>query len=171
VDAKATTLAEFRERFENPGLPVMITGAMDEWPASHKWTFERLSADFGGDKMKVGEDDDGYPVWVKLKHYLRYLAETNDDSPLYVFDSSFYERKGIAKLGEEYEPPELFRDDLFRLVGEKRRPPYRWMVMGPARSGSYVHIDPLGTSAWNAVVLGTKRWALFPPSVPKVRTY
>ena len=39
----------------------------------------------------MGEDDDGFKVKVKLKHFLRYLAANRDDSPLYVFDGEWRE--------------------------------------------------------------------------------
>lgn len=117
--------------------------------------------------LKCGEDDDGRSVRVKLKHFLKYQALQTDDSPLYIFDSSFDDRKETQPLLADYRVPSYFPEDLFELVGESRRPPYRWFLIGPKRSGTTLHIDPLGSSAWNTLLVGRKRWVLFPPDVPK----
>ena len=60
--------------------------------------------------------------------------------------------------------PDQFPEDLFSVLGESR-PDYRWLIMGPERSGSSFNKDPNATSAWNAVVKGSKKWVLFPPHV------
>ncbi len=78
---------------------------------------------------QVGSDDDGYAVRMKLKHYLAYVHDREhapaDDSPLYIFDGTFADRRGSRGMRREYEVPPYFREDLMRLAGDKRRPPYR----------------------------------------------
>ena len=61
--------------------------------------------------------------------------------------------------------PKYFDEDLFSVLGDDGRPDHRWLIMGPPRSGSTFHKDPNATSAWNAVVTGSKKWILYPPNV------
>lgn len=125
-----------------------------------------------------------------MKYFLRYIQDrsslgaSNDDSPLYIFDSNFAKRtkpnsaisylrkkhnnssQALCHIVERYAIPKYFRTDFLKLT-RSRRPPFRWLVVGPKRSGTGIHIDPLGTSAWNHLIEGRKHWILFPPNTPK----
>ncbi|KAF9952493.1 jumonji domain-containing protein 6 [Mortierella alpina] len=266
IDYDKVSREEFIEQFEEKNIPVVIRGVMEGWGACKNWNVETFLKKYYSQPFKVGEDDDGNNVYVKMKYFLKYAQSDGlkDDSPLYIFDSGFVKRKltpiqkrrisgsssssssssekrsknspskntssssggegavaGIKRarsrsnsptssskkvirvfgkrdsgsasnsratsvdgdsskettskreeehastLLNDFTVPKYFKDDLFQLAGDRRRPPYRWFVVGGARSGTGIHIDPLGTSAWNTLTAGHKRWCLFPPGIPK----
>jgi hypothetical protein len=168
-DASAMDKTLFVKLIEEKCKPCLIANipTHENWVDPSAWTISSLNRRFKDRYFKVGEDDDGYKVKARLKYFIDYMKYNKDDSPLYIFDGNFDE-DGVSKsLLHNYKVPSYFTDDLFSLVGEDRRPPYRWVLLGPERSGSSVHIDPLATSAWNTVLVGRKRWVLFPPETPK----
>uniref|UniRef100_A0A7N0TIB1 JmjC domain-containing protein n=1 Tax=Kalanchoe fedtschenkoi TaxID=63787 RepID=A0A7N0TIB1_KALFE len=151
---KCISVEEFISKFEEPNKPVLLEGCIDAWAALKKWD-KRYLVDVCRDaKFAVG------PVETKLGDYFRYSEQAREERPLYLFDPKFAEK--VPQLSKDYEVPSYFREDLFSILGTER-PDYRWIIMGPAGSGSSFHVDPNSTSAWNAVIKGAKKWVLFPP--------
>ena len=157
------------------------------------WTFENLTARLGGEIVHVGETDDGEDVPVPLGVFCEgYVGVQRDRNPLLIFDAVVLERlrlraEGIGRardgddggcpidlaealrqdISRDYEIPALFaRDDCLGVLDELERPPHEWILLAPQRSGSPVHTDPMATNAWNALLVGVKRWALFHPDTP-----
>jgi len=91
------------------------------------------------------------------------LASNDDDSPLYLFHNCDSDKE----IRKKYVIPKFFREDFFSILKSAVRPPYRWLLIGPRRSGTKVHYDPLDTSAWNISLEGYKLWVIFPNEVPK----
>ncbi|ETN75454.1 JmjC domain protein [Necator americanus] len=168
VEGTSITLEEFRRKYEAPRIPCVITGLTRNWKAHENWTIQKLLKDYPNDSFKVGEGSSGDTIFLKFKYFAEYMRENEDDSPLYIFDEYFGEGKRTKEMLKDYDVPVFFKENLFDLLGnDTKRPPYRWIVIGPARSGTNIHIDPLGTSAWNALIHGHKRWIFIHPDTPR----
>jgi hypothetical protein len=157
VDRRANlSVTAFVREYEEANRPVVLTDVVPQWPAFQRWRDRAyLLAHAGDAQWEVG------PVHMRLADYFAYSDATRDEAPLYLFDPRFATRS--PALADDYAVPPHFGEDLFALLGAAARPHHRWLIVGPARSGSTFHIDPNGTSAWNAVVTGAKRWIMFPP--------
>lgn len=123
---------------------------------------------------------------MKFKDYASYLQLQHDEDPLYIFDEKvvleddntiflffpfailtsyhifyiYFVQFGDAApdLLKDYHVPHLFQEDLFDVLDEDKRPPFRWLIIGPERSGASWHVDPALTSAWNTLLCGRKRY-------------
>lgn len=167
VKSSDITPESFFEQFSSRCQPVIVEGAVSHWAATRRWDPTELEKRFRHVLFKVGEDDKGKKLRMKMKYFLDYMAHQRDDNPLYLFETGINDNTIINSLTADYEVPALFPHDWLSLVNSDIRPPYRWFCIGPRRSGTSVHTDPLDTNAWNAVTHGCKRWVLFEPGTPK----
>jgi hypothetical protein len=116
--------------------------------------------------VKVGTDKTGANVELRLRDFLHYVATDafNDPEPLFVFDDDLHLK--LPSLSDHYTTPQMFAwtplQDIFAYSPEHTRPAYKWHIFGPARTGSLPHVDPYLSHAWNALLLGRKRWLVFP---------
>lgn len=160
VDRRSNlTVEEFKKEYEHASLPVVITDIVPSWPAAQAWTRESLLRRFPEAQFKVSGHE------MKLGDFFQYSERNEDQRPLYLFDSAFTTR--CPEMADEYTLPDYFKDDFFRLLADSSsgipRPDHRWLIIGPAGSGSSFHVDPNGTCAFNAVISGRKKWILYPP--------
>ena len=157
ISYKYTSKSDFEKRT----TPCIIHGATEHWDAHKLWSFENFTKRFHNTRFILADNVEP----MTFAEYNDYCVTTTEDEPLYIFDESFGEREDTKELLNDYDEPELFSDDLFKNL-ETIRPRYRWFIAGPPRSGSNLHVDPLGTSAWNALITGKKEWIIFYPGAP-----
>jgi len=155
---------EFSEHWVNK--PFILTSPVKQWPVFQTWSTDRLLERYAEVAFRAESVD-----WP-LRTYIEYMNNNHDESPLYLFDRAFADKMNLKisaqpEDGAAYWPPTCFGEDLFSVLGQQR-PDHRWLIVGPARSGSTFHKDPNATSAWNAVLKGSKYWIMFPssPSTP-----
>ena len=166
-DFRDVTYEWFVRNYERPSLPCMISGFADDWDMNRFTYASMAEGPWKGCRVKVGKDDEGYPIRIPIRQYVHYASQNKDDSPVYLFESQVAADKVISTMLKTYARPEWFRNDFFDHCNANRRPPHRWLCVGPERSGTTMHTDPLNTNAWNTVIAGRKLWIVFPPGTPE----
>lgn len=155
------SLEEFQGKWSD--TPFILTEPVREWPVYKDWSEETLLSKYTDTVFRAESVD-----WP-FSTYVDYMKNNVDERPLYLFDRAFASKMGIKvsqldpEPGAAYWPPPCFGEDFFSVLGNDR-PDRQWLIVGPERSGSSFHKDPNATSAWNAVIRGSKYWIMFPSS-------
>jgi len=111
----------------------------------------------------VGKCLDGSPSIQKFKEFVSSGVNEGGYLP-YLFDPTFDLDTNLEN--DYYIPPIFSSNDLVPLIPSKIRPDFKWLLIGNDTTGSVMHVDPYGSSAWNALISGGhKDWLII--STPK----
>jgi hypothetical protein len=175
---KVATLSDidvdsFRRRFRAPGVPLIIEGESENWPALQLWPkLEYLKRKVGQEPVFVRDLDRGNISGVAYREpYLRlpfseFIDRISGPKPqnLYLTQGIVRRPAGVLRAFERARSPAI----LTALAGDLPAPRL-WrprevletnLWLGPGGHGSPLHFDELDNL--NAVITGCKRWLLFP---------
>eukprot|EP00804_Cyclotella_cryptica_P022347 CCRYP_015915-RA/>CCRYP_015915-RA protein AED:0.15 eAED:0.15 QI:1372/1/1/1/1/1/2/1733/511 len=168
------TTEMFLKQYEETNTPLLIKGASSSWPALRKWNAKYLIETTKGKSFRATSGAAPLPAQFTMQNYFNYCTSATEEAPLYLFDRTFASKcpqlledfdGALKKSCPFWDCDSEFGHDLFGVLGEERRPDHQWLIIGPKRSGSCFHIDPNCTHAWNAPIIGRKRWIFYPPGV------
>ncbi|KAK3268009.1 hypothetical protein CYMTET_23461, partial [Cymbomonas tetramitiformis] len=163
LSASGLEETELRTKYLDAGVPVIVTGAVDDWKAYQHWDYRFFQQQYGHLSVFV-DIGNGERQKVKLEEYINFV-EAYPDNLQALAGSSLYKpgceevpylrlwhvEEQCPELREEYEIPGWF-DDYFEKLPKKFRPyptPH-WVFIGPQDAHTPLHLDPWCTHAWFA---------------------
>ena len=168
VGRGALTAAEFAERYVRGRRPVLIRGIVEKeaWPAA-SWAARWTASPHDGGHGEQSPTAERAPLSLAARYTLDTLALCNaEHSNAYInLDRSPHDARVRKELLRAYgDNGALTGVDLLAQSCYADLPS-RWLLVSGLGTGSGWHVDPLNTSAWNALISGRKRWAMYPPEV------
>lgn len=163
------TVASLEEIHE----PTVFQGLQDDWPARRKWTTEFFLRNYGNQPVPVRKYPAGseftYDVSEQtLTQFLEYWDDVAPDPDLKLERSYLAEWNFVRDcpgLLSDFRIPELFADDYIDRLPEQVRFGRVWLFFGEPGCSTGVHCDTFSTSAWLALLAGSKQLRLVRPEM------
>ena len=167
----------FVERYVVPGRPVIVTDAMEGWPARRLWNPAYLSEKIGDIEVQVYDDLFGLKNVMPLADYFTdYFGQARDaHATNYVRGYSrlksldfYWADEAFSRLAPDWGTPAfmprggyLIPDE--PLHAESSLAPYRGLFISGRGCRTRLHRDPWTTSAMLCQFHGTKRIEMYAP--------
>jgi len=168
---------QFEDEYVNSFKPILFTHVTNTWKICKHLSIEDLNSYFGNKRMKVDAKCSGDPEKLEPKWMLNFaeyikvarekmtlekmLHEHQFDLDAFDLPYLFHHIISNEPMATLYTQPSMMKEDIFHCLPSELRPEFRWFTMGHKGSGTALHIDPRGTSAWVALLSGAKRWIFF----------
>ena len=169
---------EFAHRHLYPLRPVIITDALNRWPARQRWTPEFFKGNFGGVEFaSYGAEYEQYQTSsaevsiFKLSDYIDKVVSASEQQPVpylrnkilaEVFPSLI---KDVEPLPEYLFPNWLGESYVVKHVEKvlKRGGKLELFIGGAGSAFPVLHYDSAGTHAFLMQIYGRKEFVLYPP--------
>jgi hypothetical protein len=154
---------EFLRDYYASNRPVIITGAMDDWPAMTKWSLDYFAETFGDREVDVQMNRDAAPNYeinseqfvsrIRFGEFARMVRDAGSTNNFYMTaNNNSRNRDVLPELWQDIrEFPEYLRDDM---------PASRFFWLGPRGTITPFHHDL--TNNFMAQVIGRKLVKLVP---------
>lgn len=155
--------AEFERKWGKPHKPVVITEAIENWPAM-QWTPEYFAKKWADKVFQI--DGDEYKL---AKHIDNVLASSEDNPAPYLkninIKSDFSELLPYIQPDFVYSTPNRLETKLLpqRILKRGEGRYTQLFIGGTGRSFPRLHWDAPPFHTWSALLCGKKEWILFPP--------
>jgi len=173
LDSSSLSVEEFDEKYAAAGRPCMVRGVTAHWRAADRWKSPQDFAKWYGDvAIRVTERKEDpaslpQPLRLPIAKYIAYAQADSGgaDFPYYGFDDDLSGARQVLARDADWHVPSFCSQDCYDMSAQARHvfPRNTFFILGGARTGTNLHVDPNCTSAWNTLLCGRKRWLLFPP--------
>src|SRR5262249_34408873 len=135
-----------------PDKPLLILDIMKSWKAMTCWTTDFFKTRYGAAQVIVDRTYNSIDSrTLSLAEYMDYLETATEKDPYYMRGITIEDN--FPEILDDYTVPEYFKSWHLRLP-RSNRPKWGFFYIGPANSGSKMHLDAWMSSSWNAVISG-----------------
>jgi len=169
---------EFARDYLYPMKPVVITDALQSWPAMRRWTPEFFKNEFGGMTFSINAAeygqagfDPGRADEFTMASFIDRVLESTEERPApYFRNKVLYElfpslKHDIEPLPQYFQPNWLSDHYAVKRVGDvlNRGAEIELYIGGKGAAFPVLHFDGAGTHAFLMQIYGRKEYIVYPP--------